>query len=195
MLEICNPCSVEDITIYPIPCRKILATRKGGVSNLLLLKCDLGIIDLTNPAEWTTLKSTNKLIVSPNGIGEIQDAETTEDEIDCSPAVVVDEISSITFMTKVFDNVTYLDFDFENDIKNLYNAYTFMYIGCDGLLYYSRNWVTTKNPGFFGWTPKVNRTSVKGSLQTLKIDIKFNTYNSPVKGIKLPQSVIDAIFA
>ena len=70
-----------------------------------------------------------------------------------------------------------------------------MWIGCDGLLYYSRAWVTTENPGIYGWVPEVFRTSANNSLQSLNINATFNTYNTSYRGVELPQAVIDAIYA
>jgi hypothetical protein len=196
MAGTCAPCTTDDIVSYPIPCRKKEATRKGGISTLLLLKCDSTLIDLTDEAEWSALKTAGKLIVSPKGFGELTQPTTTKEQLDgCSPEVVVDEVSGITFSTKLLDNVNYLDFDFEDDVKNLYDSYTLMWIGCDGLLYYSRAWVTTENPGIYGWVPEVFRTSANNSLQSLNINATFNTYNTSYRGVELPQAVIDAIYA
>ena len=102
MATSCTPCSTDDIVSYPIPCRKKEATRKGGISTLLLLKCDEIIIDLTDEAEWATLKTSGKLIVSPKGFGELTAPTTTKEQLDgCSPEVVVDKVSGITFSTKL----------------------------------------------------------------------------------------------
>lgn len=196
MAGTCTPCTTDDITSYPIPCRKKDAIRRGGISTLLMLKCNETIADLTDDTEWTALKTAGKLIVSPKGFGELVKPTTTKEQIDgCSPEVVVDEISGITYNTKLLDNVDYLDFDFENDVKNLYDSYTLMWIGCDGLLYYRRGWVTGENPGIYGWVPEVYRTSVNKSSQALNIDATFNTYNESYRGVELPQDVIDAIYA
>jgi hypothetical protein len=196
MASICVPCSTDNITTYPIPCKKIEATRKGGIQSLLMLKCDETITDLTDDTEWTALKTANKLIVTPLGMGDLIEPETQDEQLDsCSPAVVIDETMGINFNTKLFDNTTYLDFQTEFDIKNLYSSYTLLFIGCDGLLYYNRDWVSGDNPGFYNWSPKVSRISAPNALQILNINVKFKTFGTGLKGIQLPQDVLDAIYA
>lgn len=198
MAKTCNPCVDNDIVMYPIPCNRVQSTRKGGIKTLFLLKCSAVINDLTDEAEWSALKASGDLVVFPDGSGEIPQPETTEESLDgCSPPVVIDETSSVTYATKLFDNDNYLDFDAECQIKNNYGSYTLGWLGCDGILYYDSTFVAgnNENPFFYNFSPKVWRTSTNGNLQTLNVEAKFNTYGTCIKGIALPQAVLNVLYA
>ena len=191
-MDFCNPaCNTTQITTYPIPCRLQDATRQGGFERFILLDCDQVFVDLTDDAEWQTLADNDKLIVSPPGFGTIIKPETTKEKLTaCSPEQVIDEISGFDWMTKLFDNSSYLDFDFEDDLKNLTGSKTIMWIGCDGLLYYSNQWATGENPGFGGIAIDVYRVSEPAKLQELHADVRFNTYKKGIKAIPLTDAVL-----
>lgn len=191
-MDFCNPaCNTTQITTYPIPCRLQDATRQGGFERFILLDCDQVFVDLTDDAEWQTLADNDKLIVSPPGFGTIIKPETTKEKLTaCSPEQVIDEISGFDWMTKLFDNSSYLDFDFEDDLKNLTGSKTVMWIGCDRLLYYSNQWATGENPGFGGIAMDTYRVSEPSKLQELHADARFNTYKKGVKAIPLTDAVL-----
>lgn len=190
---ICTPCNTDDITTYPIPCNLITSSRKSGILQPFLLKCDKTITDLTDDVEWAALKASGDIIVFPQGSGNLITPETTTEQlVACSPEVVIDEIGGFDFATKLFDNDTYLDFQFEYDLKNLYNSYTIMWLGCDGILYYDYNWTPGTNPGFSNFVPTVFRSGE--TVQALNINVRFKTYGTNLKGFKPNTAVMNAIF-
>lgn len=196
-MGVCNPtCNTGDqIRTYPTPCNLVEATRKGGFDTFILINCDEVIYSLTNASEWAAIVAADALIVSPKGFGQLVQPETTKEKLTaCSPEANVDEISGFEWYTKLFDNTTYLDFDFEYDLKNKYGDKTVMWIGCDGLLYHDYNWVAGENPGFANITLDVYRQSEADNLQRLNVNAKFNTYGTGLKGVELPASVLSVLF-
>lgn len=197
MPEICNPaCADDQITMYPIGCDRLSQTRKGGSERFILLDCDVTFEDITSTAEWTALQSSQRYIYSPPGEGTLPQPETTKDRITaCSPDEVIDEVSGYNWFTKLFDNNNYCDFEFENDVKSSYASKTLLWYGCDGLLYYSRNWTTGTNPGFGGLAVEVYRGSEPKTLQQLFINFKFNTFQNGVTAFAPTQALLDIIFS
>ena len=195
MAEICNPsCNNSQIRTYPIPCSMTESTRKGGFERFILLDCDAVITSLVDANEWQTLINNNRLVVSPKGFGKLINPDLKKELLSaCSPEQVIDEIAGFEWFTKLFDNVTYFDFDFENDVKSSYSSKNVLWIGCDGLLYFNYKWTAGTNPGFGNISAEVSRTSEAGNLQQLNINVKFNNYQKGLKGILLPQSVLNVI--
>ncbi len=197
MAEICNPsCNTTQIRTYPIPCKRVESTRKGGFERFFMIDCDSIITDMTSTTEWQALVDNDKLIISPPGFGKVIKPETKKEQLSaCSPEEVIDEISGFEWHTKLFDNDTYLDFDFENDIKEGYASKNVMWLGCDGLLYHNYKWVAGTNPGFGGISAEPYRASDPGNIQELHVDVKFNSYQKGTKGIKLSQAVLDILLS
>lgn len=196
-MGVCNPsCNTGDqIRTYPVPCNLVSATRKGGFDTFILMNCDAVMYSLTNASEWASLVAADDIVVSPKGFGQLVQPETTKEKLTaCAPESNVDEISGFEWYTKLFDNTTYLDFDFEYDLKNKYADKTLLWIGCDGLLYYDYNWVAGENPGFANITLDVFRQSEADNLQRLNVNAKFNTYGTNLKGIELTPSVLSVLF-
>lgn len=197
MADICNPsCNGTQIRTYPIPCNRVSSTRKGGFERFILIDCDVNITSLTASAEWKALIDVERIIVSPPGFGKLIKPDIKKEQLSaCSPEETIDEIAGFEWETKLFDNTTYFDFDFENDVKEKYASKNVVWLGCDGLLYHNYKWTAGSNPGFGGIAAEVYRDSETGSLQKLHIDVKFNNYQKGLKGILLPQSVMSVIFA
>ena len=196
-MEICNPsCNGTQIRSYPIPCNTVSSTRKGGFERFMFIDCDVVMSNVTSPAEWQALIDDDRIIISPPGFGKLSKPELKKEKLKaCSPEQTIDEITGFEYETKLFDNVTQYDFDFENDVKEKHTNKNVVWIGCDGLLYYNYKWVAGTNPGFSGIAAEVYRDSEVDSLQKLHIDVKFNTYQKGLKGIPLPQTVLDVLFA
>lgn len=195
MSELCNPsCNNEQVRTYPVPCKRIEAMRKGGFEVFIALDCDSTLDDILDEDAWTALKNADKFICSPPGFGELDKPELkTEQTSACGPEEVSDEISGWTWMTKLFDNDNYLDFDMENDLKESYKNKNWLWIGCDGLLYYNYKWAPGENPGFGDGAAQVYRVSKVGAKQELHVDLKFNTFQKGVKGVPIPKTLLDII--
>jgi hypothetical protein len=195
MSEICNPaCLTDQIRTYPQICDQRTATRKGGFEVFGVLDCSVIITDLTEEAEWAALKCAGTLVTSPPGFGSLVQPEATNEKLRaCGPEELIDEVSGFDWRTVLFDNTNFYDFNFENDMKNLYRNKTVFWIGCDGLLYLRYGWTAGTNPGFGGFVPSVFRTSEPDNLQALNINIRFNTYREGIRGIAVPAAVISAI--
>lgn len=195
-MAICKPsCNTVAITPYTTSCDRRLSTRRGGISQFALLDCDLTFVDITDEEEWEAGKTAGQIVLSPEGFGSlVEPTETAEKLTACSPEETIDEISGIDFSTKLFDNVGYTDFDFENQVKNGYSSRTLVWFGCDGLMYYDRNWVTGTNPGFSDLSIRTYRTSEADALQQLFINSRFNTYATGLKAIPLTTALKEAIF-
>ena len=194
-MAICNPtCLGTGITGIALDCNAQKNIRKGGIPHLVLLACDSILIDITDDAEWAALKAAGKVIVTPAGSGTLVKPETKKEKIAaCLPEVDIDEISGIDFVLKQFDNTTYTDFDFENDIKNKSSQYQLMYFGCDGILYYRFSHVSGENPGFEDISISTYRESEDGAAQKLTLEVRYNTFQVGVKGIKLTSAIKTAI--
>ncbi len=197
MAEICNPgCNDSQIRTYAIPCARQTSTRKGGFDRFVLLDCDVNMTDFTDITEWQALQAAQRYIYSPPGFGKMIKPETKKEQLSaCAPEEVIDEISGVEWSTKLFDNTSYCDFNFEYDVKNLYGSKNLIWLGCDGLLYTRYNWVSGENPGYGGLSADVWREGDAGALQSLHIDIKFNTYQIGTLGTPIDQALIDVIFS
>ena len=168
--------------------------RKGGFEVFIGLDCDATLDDLLDEAAWQALKDENKFVCSPPGFGELNTPDQKTEKVSaCGPEEVSDEISGFTWYTKLFDNDTYLGFDFENDLKESYKNKTWLWIGCDGLLYYNYKWVSGKNPGFSDGSAKIYRASKVESKQELHVAVKFNTFQKGLKGVPITQELLDII--
>ncbi len=196
MADICNPsCNDDQIQMYAIPCRRQDSTRKGGFERFILLNCEETFTDITSISEWEAIKDVQGYIYSPPGFGTLVKPESKKEKLSaCAPEEVIDEITGIEWQTKLFDNSTYLDFNFENDVKENYASKTLLWYGCDGLLYYDFTWVTGENPGFDGISADVYRESEPENLQKLHIDIKFNTYQKGLKAFAPSAALLAVIF-
>jgi hypothetical protein len=196
-MGVCNPtCNTGDqIRTYPIPCNLQEATRKGGFESFILIDCDAVMYSLTDATEWATLVAADQIIVSPKGFGTLIQPDNTLEKLSaCSPESVIDTIAGFDWNTKLFDNTTYVDFDFEYDLKNKAQNKTVLWLGCDGLLYFDYNWATGENPGFANISVNVYRVSEPDQLQTLNVEARFNTYGTNLKGIALTPSVLSVLF-
>lgn len=194
-MGICNPaCTEEQIRCYPVNCKRVKSMRKGGFYRFGLLDCDVEIDDITDVTEWEAVIAAGKWTISPEGLGALPKPESSKEIIVAGvPEETVDEVSSFTFMTKLFDNDNYLDFDFQYDVKEQAAYKTLVLFGCDGLLYYDRLWVAGANPGIGGLSVEVWRESENQSSQALHIDFTFNTFNSGFKAFPLTKELLDAL--
>jgi hypothetical protein len=186
MASICSPgCADAPITKYDPNCDILTSVRKGGLQAFILLDCDVELEDVTSVSEWNEI-SESLIFTSPTGLGQFTEPETTAEAVDCSPDKIVDEISGATFQIKKFDNETFLDFDMEHDLKTVGENKTVMFVDCNDILYYNRDWsVGTDNPGFAGLSLNVYRTSERGSLQVLNVNFTYNSFQTGFKAIKL----------
>jgi hypothetical protein len=197
MSVVCNPGCLDDaqISTYPVPCDRIQALRKGGAEIFILLDCDQVLTDITDEAEWLALKEDCKLIVSPEGFAEYAKPETTKQQLSaCREEEVTKEVSKLSWYTLQFDNTTFLDFEFEADLKAKARTKTLLWIGCDGLMYYSNSWATGENPGF-NIVVDVWRESLPNEVQKLNVEFTFETTQSGLKGFPVTQAILDAIYA
>lgn len=191
MATLCSPgCDEQEIRSYCTPCVRQNALRKGGFSRLGFLDCDVEIDDITDEAEWAAIVAANKLVFLPEMIGTTVDDEVTTLQISaCRGVEETDRISGIDWQLRLFDNDTLTDFDLEYDLKNKVASKTAIFMDCNGLLYYRYDWEEGENPGFGQLTSSVNRASAVGEVQVLNINLRFNTFQSGFKAIKLTQSL------
>lgn len=195
MSEICNPsCNTEQVRTYPVPCKRITAMRKGGFEIFIALDCDATLDDILDEEAWQTLKDDGKFICSPPGFGELDKPDQKMEKVSADgPEEVSDEISGFAWYTKLFDNDNYLDFDFENDLKESYRNKNWMWVGCDGLIYYNYKWTPGTNPGFGSSSAIIYRPSKVDTKQELHVDVKFNTFQKGIKGVPITQEILDII--
>ena len=130
MSYICNPgCSDSQITGYSTVCDTISNLREGGIDRFILLDCDVTLTDVTDASEWAAI-GTSKDSYSPSGIGEFVADETTTEQITCGPEFVTDRTSGFDFQIKQFDNVTFADFQYQDDLINKGGNKQLMWVGC-----------------------------------------------------------------
>lgn len=197
-MAICNPCATGFPTEYlsQLNCNNTKNTRKSGIDALAFLKCDQTIDVLTDAAEWTAIKATaGNLVRTPSGFGSYGKPNQKKEKLTgCSPEVVTDETQTITFNTKLFDNTTYSDYDFLCDLKGTFSNYNLLWIGCDGLLYYSNEWTTGENPGFDNIALSVWEENPEDGLKEMKFEIDFKLNNRCMKGIAITDALKKVIF-
>lgn len=194
-MAVCNPACAEDqIITYCEPCDLQSALRKAGIEKISLIDCDATIDDLTDEAEWEALKAANKIVPLPLGRGTLNRPTVEKQEVSpCTPELPVSEETVIEFVTRLFDNTTYKDFDLENDVKNKILSKTLVYSDCNGILYYQRNWVTGTNPGHPNVSAEVWRAE-DGKIQTLNFEFTINTFKNGFKGLPMTAAIKEAIF-
>lgn len=194
MAGFCSPgCEDAPITKYDPQCNVTGSFRKGGLATFIALDCDVVFSDVSSVSEWAAL-SASKFYVAPTGIGEFTEPEATTDAVDCSPDMTVDEISGANFQIKKFDNEEFKDFQTEYDLKSQLPNKTVLFVDCNDLVYYDITWTTDSNPGFGGIAANVFRTSVRGSLQALNVNITFNSFQKGYNVFKLTPELKAAIF-
>jgi len=196
-MGVCNPsCNTgAQIRTYPVPCDLTTSTRKGGISHFILMNCDAIMYSLTNASEWASLVAADDIIVSPAGFGQLAQPETTKEKLTaCTPEQMVDQNTTVSWFTKLFDNVTYIDFSTQYDILNKYQNKTVLFYSCDGLLYGDYNWVAGENPGMANISVDVYRESEPDNLQKLNVNFTFPTYGTILKGTALTPSVLSVLF-
>lgn len=197
MASLCSPlCGDDTIRSYCNPCDRQSSLREGGFNRLIFLDCDVTFTDVSDETEWEALVTAGKVVVLPELIGNTVDDETTTLRISaCRPEEEITRISGVDFALRLFDNVTYTDFDLEYDLKNKLAAKTAMFIDCNGLLYYRYDWLPGENPGFGKLTAIVNRQSVVGEVQVLNTNLRWNSFRSGYKAIELTTALEAAILA
>lgn len=197
MSTICNPACTEDeqISTYAVPCDRLAALRKGGAEIFILIDCDVNFTDITDEAEWLTAREACQLIYSPEGFAEYAKPETTKAQISaCKEEEVIKEISKLSWHTMLFDNTTFLDFDFEKDLKGKARNKKLVWIGCDGLMYYNDDW-STGEPLGFDIVVDAWRESLPNENQKLFAEFTFETTKAGIKGFPVTQAILDAIYA
>ena len=112
----------------------------------------------------------------------------------CAPEVPVSEETVIEYITRLFDNTTYKDFDLEYDVKNKTGQKTIVYADWNDILYYARKWVTGTNPGHPNISAEVWRAE-DGKIQTLNFEFSINTFLNGFKGMPMTPAIKEAIFA
>ena len=194
----CNPCVTGFPTEYNtlLNCNNTKNTRKSGIDQMAFIKCDQTIDVLTDEAEWTALKATaGNLVRTPSGFGSYSKPNQKKEKLTgCAPEVVTDETLSLNFSTKLFDNDTFTDFDFLCDLKGSYSNYTLVWIGCDGLLYYSSEWATGENPRFDNLSLAVWEENPEDALKEMKFEVEFKLNARCLKGVKKTDSLKKIIF-
>ena len=194
MSYICNAgCSDDSITGYSTVCDVVSNLRKGGIARFILLDCDVVVDDVTDVSEWNLL-GTSKYSYSPEGLGEFVADETTTEQITCAPEFVVDRTSGIDFVVKQFDNVTFEDFRWQDELINRGSNKQLLFVGCDGLLYYRRNWTPGEQPGFGQLTVNAGRTGAAGSVQALNIELRWKSLGENYTATPLTAALSAAIF-
>ena len=191
MSTICNPlCGESEIRTYCTPCDRIQATRKGAINQLILFDCETAFEDITDAEEWAAKIAAGEVTLIPEGVGELVEPEQTTERISaCRSEEVNSEISGLNYQLKLFDNVTYTDFDLEFDLKNKIAAKTLAFIDCNGLLYIDYTYTSGDNPGFSDLTSNVFRNFPTDGLQFLQINIRFNSFRTGYRGVPLTPAI------
>jgi len=157
---------------------------------LILFDCETAFEDITDAEEWAAKIAAGEVTLIPEGVGELVEPEQTTERISaCRSEEVNSEISGLNYQLKLFDNVTYTDFDLEFDLKNKIAAKTLAFIDCNGLLYIDYTYTSGDNPGFSDLTSNVFRNFPTDGLQFLQINIRFNSFRTGYRGVPLTPAI------
>lgn len=194
MSFICNPaCDDTQIPIYQVDCILQNNLRKGGIGRFILLNCGVTIDDITDESEWQAL-GTSKYTYSPEGIGAYVASEDTSERVTCAPEVVIQRISGFDFQIKQFDNTTFEDFAWQAALQGNGRNKQLLYVTCEGLLMYRANWTPGEQPGFGNITVTADRTGDVGSVESLNVQVRWDSTTEPYKGFRLSAALSSAIF-
>lgn len=107
--------------------------RKGGISRFIVATCLVPDLSTLTSEEICNLIVENKIIVSPEIMGQKPAASTQSKRYSsCKPEEISNYEQSVTFQSYLLDE-EYKDFDFYNDLIQNYNRYQFGYLTCDGM--------------------------------------------------------------
>ncbi len=194
MSFVCNPaCNDEQIPIYAVDCILQNNLRKGGIARFILIDCPETIDDVTDASEWAAL-GVSKYTYSPEGIGAYVASEDTTERVTCAPEVVTQRISGFDFQIKQFDNTTFEDFEWQAALTGNGRNKQLLWVTCEGLLMYRKNWTPGEQPGFGNITITADRTGDVGSVETLNVGVRYDATTEPYTGFKLTAALSAAIF-
>lgn len=149
-MAFCSPCPTGDLTNYTVDyCDLGAALLKGGISRVVLQKCAITNVSMSDPAEWTTLVGADDVEVTAQGQGVFPKPTYETFEIDaCGTKVNTDAKLAIEFSTRLLDPTADGHNTFIDDFNKAAQNYTAYFISCDNRFYFRYAWVTTQNGGF-----------------------------------------------
>ncbi len=187
-------CEPSNIVTYCTPCEIDGAIRKSGIPLVALIDSSVALTDITDATEWAAAHALGLIKVLPQGRATLTSPEQgTQPVIACRPDLVVSEQRTLEYMTNLFDNENYLDFDLEYTLNQFGNSMTVVYADCNDILYYSRLWATGDNPGHSNISVNAYRQD-DDAIQMLTVNIQINTYKEGFKGLPLTTALKSAIF-
>ena len=139
-----TPCSTECIILPPVYAQNSCDTiiESGGVANFVITSCDVPELTTLSgtPAENIALICDyireGKIVISPNLLGEIPEADTeSSDTESCSPATITGYTWNLGFSSFAHDPTNKSDYRFWNDLKLTYKKFRWYYMSCNGDLF------------------------------------------------------------